>query len=556
MSVAADINIHCLHLRAPRAQRPSATASLHTALWPQATLDEWYFIRRIEVRAPALRIGAVAAADAQALLGAAADGESPSALYAPAVRFASLARLLARLSTDLLNDRAAHTWYWRRWSHLFRLPPGEAVARLWEAYVAELTEVTALLAARGELYRVWQVLGAVQGERLLHVLVRALGLAPAVAGVARDARSPPSPPLPRSYLIRWREPLACLSEGDPRARLAACLVALEWQPTSLLSDRAGGFTTALAAVLTGETAARVLPTPSEPRRGESAKAHPQWRPPWSSAGSRRSPRPGEQHPGVVVGDSFQSPTEISGAAGVAAHAPAGARPTDAAASLAAPRPSSTGTPQLRARGENEVAQGEAAHRQDRPAPTETCAELPVDFDGLYTREGGLFLLLNFLARPEAQTLIAGQGGMAALPDGWAWLYRLGLALGLTADSSAAVWLGRQMQSDDLIVPADVPPLPGGTALLALGAQLYGDAGADARADAGEAGPPWGSNLLARPALVRSTRSHLDICYPLVCASLPVRVAGLDIDPGWLPWLGRVVAFHYVSSPLFAEAEPT
>jgi len=25
----------------------------------------------------------------------------------------------------------------------------------------------------------------------------------------------------------------------------------------------------------------------------------------------------------------------------------------------------------------------------------------------------------------------------------------------------------------------------------------------------------------------------------------VRRAGLDIDPGWLPWFGRVVAFQFV-----------
>jgi hypothetical protein len=29
--------------------------------------------------------------------------------------------------------------------------------------------------------------------------------------------------------------------------------------------------------------------------------------------------------------------------------------------------------------------------------------------------------------------------------------------------------------------------------------------------------------------------------------LPVRLAGLDINPGWVPWLGRVVTFHYMSS---------
>jgi hypothetical protein len=28
----------------------------------------------------------------------------------------------------------------------------------------------------------------------------------------------------------------------------------------------------------------------------------------------------------------------------------------------------------------------------------------------------------------------------------------------------------------------------------------------------------------------------------------VRRLGLDIDPGWLPWFGRVVAFHYRQGP--------
>jgi hypothetical protein len=26
--------------------------------------------------------------------------------------------------------------------------------------------------------------------------------------------------------------------------------------------------------------------------------------------------------------------------------------------------------------------------------------------------------------------------------------------------------------------------------------------------------------------------------------LPLRCAGLDLDPGWVPWLGRVVGYRY------------
>jgi hypothetical protein len=32
--------------------------------------------------------------------------------------------------------------------------------------------------------------------------------------------------------------------------------------------------------------------------------------------------------------------------------------------------------------------------------------------------------------------------------------------------------------------------------------------------------------------------------PLGAADLRVRRRGLDRDPGWVPWYGRIVAFHY------------
>ncbi|NMF91676.1 hypothetical protein GPA26_24800, partial [Aromatoleum petrolei] len=51
-------------------------------------------------------------------------------------------------------------------------------------------------------------------------------------------------------------------------------------------------------------------------------------------------------------------------------------------------------------------------------------------------------------------------------------------------------------------------------------------------------------LAERPARVRATRSHLDVHLRLADVNLDIRRTGLDLDPGWLPWLGRVVHFHY------------
>jgi hypothetical protein len=47
-----------------------------------------------------------------------------------------------------------------------------------------------------------------------------------------------------------------------------------------------------------------------------------------------------------------------------------------------------------------------------------------------------------------------------------------------------------------------------------------------------------------PGLVHHSRTHVDVVMDLEAISIPVRVAGLDRDPGWVPGLGRVVAFVY------------
>jgi hypothetical protein len=51
-------------------------------------------------------------------------------------------------------------------------------------------------------------------------------------------------------------------------------------------------------------------------------------------------------------------------------------------------------------------------------------------------------------------------------------------------------------------------------------------------------------IARRPGRVAVTRTHLDIVFDHRQADIRVRRAGLDLDPGWLPWLGKVVRFHY------------
>ena len=51
-------------------------------------------------------------------------------------------------------------------------------------------------------------------------------------------------------------------------------------------------------------------------------------------------------------------------------------------------------------------------------------------------------------------------------------------------------------------------------------------------------------ILARSGRILITRTHLTVVFDVTSVRLDVRKAGLDLDPGWLPRLGRVVRFEY------------
>lgn len=52
------------------------------------------------------------------------------------------------------------------------------------------------------------------------------------------------------------------------------------------------------------------------------------------------------------------------------------------------------------------------------------------------------------------------------------------------------------------------------------------------------------SLVCRPAMMRITATHADVRLPIEAVDVRIRRAGLDIDPGWVAWLGRVLRFHY------------
>jgi len=51
-------------------------------------------------------------------------------------------------------------------------------------------------------------------------------------------------------------------------------------------------------------------------------------------------------------------------------------------------------------------------------------------------------------------------------------------------------------------------------------------------------------VIQRPGRLRLSRTHIEASFALSEVDVRVRRAALDVDPGWVPWLGRVVQFRY------------
>jgi hypothetical protein len=53
-----------------------------------------------------------------------------------------------------------------------------------------------------------------------------------------------------------------------------------------------------------------------------------------------------------------------------------------------------------------------------------------------------------------------------------------------------------------------------------------------------------ANVVRRPGWVSWNKTHVEVWMPLSDVDLRIRRAGLDLDPGWVPWLGRVIRFYF------------
>jgi len=203
-------------------------------------------------------------------------------------------------------------------------------------------------------------------------------------------------------------------------------------------------------------------------------------------------------------------------------------------------------------------QTRATEPEQSPEPNTPSPPASVRTEG-ETDWGGLLLLLNVLASipsfprfecspDDAQRGVGAPDGtlrpLAARPLRWT-LHRLALALVPAREDDAAVLAFCGLAPDAAPPshgesPPDADEARAIAALaLAVTTRLHAAIGTQ-----DEAPDVLRLRLAHRPARILADPGWIEVRYPLATLATPVRRAGLDLNPDWLPWLGAVVRFVY------------
>ncbi|HEX6042053.1 hypothetical protein [Longimicrobium sp.] len=555
--------------------------ALHTATLPGAEGGRVLLVRsldvgRIDPAAPPSSLALAVEARMRELARDAVWAGDPAAPRAPAVWFRDAVEAAGLLAVRLIREGRADAWFWRAAIPEFRAEGGVAGGvRMAIAAAAEsapgAAAVAGMLRIAMENAAADTLLACLDADDARRLMAHFGWAADASASIQLADVAPAEwRPLLARWIARW-------GADDPRSVWLAATVLVDAQPTRAADPRLPAHAARLIASLHPPdpppplavelpAATPIPPVSNPPRAAESHPPAPTLRPPrWLDDAA---PRPastesadppsieephrsaevvvkvvGGAHPpidppadGPIAADHHQpiaiaedAPARMAEREAGAERAPSvigreGARPAIRYASDGAERSEGAGLYFLVAAMEH---LGMRRFLADAPALLE--AELPAR------------VLLRIAARtgvpaddPAVAALAAardaGEAGARypfAAPQEWAGVLRPGPSVprdAATFDASGRLLVAAEDAGIDLVVDAWV------TALRRFCRRRV-RMGLHA--------------LMRRPGRIAFTRTHVDMSLPLDGADVRIRMAGLDLDPGWVPWLGRVVAFHYV-----------
>ncbi len=196
------------------------------------------------------------------------------------------------------------------------------------------------------------------------------------------------------------------------------------------------------------------------------------------------------------------------------------------------------------------------------------AETHVSFeDGVQTQLGGIFYLINLMVQRDIPACFEDSWALASQVGAWGILELLARGLLDTSDLQLQydpVWMvlaeldgrsGSQLPGHNYTPPSltdtdsAIDPTPWLASIHPILCQWLAQILPNLRTDLVTAlnlkeTDDLVDTLLLVNGRLHISNSHVDLILPLDAVSMPVRLVGLDFDPGWQPAFGRVIQFHF------------
>jgi len=162
----------------------------------------------------------------------------------------------------------------------------------------------------------------------------------------------------------------------------------------------------------------------------------------------------------------------------------------------------------------------------------------------WTEVGGLLFLVHLVDRLETPDRLVAAAELRQRDLRWS-LHRLAVALTGVAEDDPAALAFCGLGPDAPPPSRDQPPPsePELAVVVAIAEELARDL-ADALERRQEPAEAVLGEVCRRRAEVVADLGWIDVLLELEGVSLEIRRAGLDLDPGWVPWLGVVLRFVY------------
>ncbi|TQV71509.1 hypothetical protein FLL45_20370 [Aliikangiella marina] len=531
-----DIIIDQLFVRANKKQVAHCVNQLELSSWDFNTQGRWIFVKSVSVKSPEKQLRLAASEKLKQLIYG-ANSSSDDKSSREVVVFDDFSKLLAELIGDIYTGKFGYCWYWKKWHYLLRETKNAALTRALHENVGCLPEVFNRLIEKGKLLNIVDTLSEIECKQILNQLNKLFPLLRRNGASKNDIASKASDFLFAQEFLKLVERNRVMKTlviefvnkfdvHDVRLHFVLSVflrsVNLNREPQSILSMTIG-----FKKLICEENTHNESECPNkEATAPNSASLTSEQK--FASVDSEKQSGLQKQ----VIEDGTVLKTDGTSTFKEASKLPieqpvkeywlnSKEAEKEVVFRSASKEKEANNSQESISEAKNDEYSSFLINTEERP-----CLLFDHDFE---SQAVGIFYLLNLLRLPECLALIQAEENDL---NPWFLVFDLGRVLEVEFDTAMTNYFEEliMLSKDESI--DELPRKP-------LTMAVYQTLLKDKRL----------SSLMRRDFFqvsgrVKASAAHLDCYFSMDVINLDLRLVGADVNPGWLPWLGKLVSFHY------------